>query len=436
MSLARPALAARDVAPWRLWFGLLGGAVAWTLRLLISYPLLPVACGAGTLAAVHVVTFAMAALTVVAGVVAWRTRQRAAPASTAHYMGRLGLLLNALFLLTIVAEGSAVVVQDEPCLGVTPGRAALDTWSPLAWLLSPAAAHAAHGPIGGPFDAMPGIPAEAVVLAGLVVSAALYAHGAVRLHARPRGARVLPRRRIAAFAAGLATVALAVLSPLDALAAALFSAHMVQHLVLTLVAAPLLVLGTPLVPALWALAPAHRRALARWWNARRGMRRGWRTLAHPMAAAGVHAAALWTWHLPALYEAALAHPGLHLAEHAAFLSTAVLFWYAVVHAGRPGAAGHGVALLAVFVTSLASTAGGALITFAPAAWYPAHAAGAAAYGFTPLEDQQLAGLIMWAPAGLVHVAAAGALFVAWLRAAERRARAREQALMAAARPAA
>lgn len=425
-------VAGMAVARWRLWFGLFGGAVAWTLRLLISYPLVPVACSSGTSAGLHTVTALAVVMTVAAGAIAHGNAQRAAPSTAARFMGRIGLILNGLFLLSILAEG-AVPLFHDPCLGVTLGQAAPGARAVAGWLLTPAGAHAAHGPIGGDAAIVQGFPAEAVTVTLLASAAWIYARGAARLRGRRLGGRAHPAWRMAAFAAGVSAIAIAVLSPLDTLAAALFSAHMVQHLALTMLAAPLLVLGAPLVPALWALPLAARQGLARWWHRRRALRAAWGVIAHPLVAAAVHAIALWTWHVPAVYEAALADPVLHLAEHAAFLSTAALFWWALVHAGRSGGAGYGVALLAVFATSLLSTGLGALITFASLPWYPAHAVGAAAHGLSLLEDQQLAGVIMWAPAGLLHVAAAAALFAAWLRVAERRVRARE-AIFDASRP--
>jgi len=199
-------------------------------------------------------------------------------------------------------------------------------------------------------------------------------------------------------------VALALESPLDELSGSLFFAHMVQHLLLIAVAAPLLVLGAPLTPWLWALPPSARRGTSRLWR-----RLAWLEL--PVVALILHSAALWLWHIPALYDAALASRPIHVLEHLAFLGTAVLFWWSVL---RVGAAGSALGVVCVFALALQSTLLGALLTFSPGAWYSSHAATTAAFGLTPVEDQQFAGLIMWIPGGVIYLVAALWLFNAWI----------------------
>jgi cytochrome c oxidase assembly factor CtaG len=124
----------------------------------------------------------------------------------------------------------------------------------------------------------------------------------------------------------------------------------------------------------------------------------------------VHLAAVWAWHVPMLYEAALANRAVHAAEHAAFLGTGVLFWWAVLHRKQS----YGAGVLYVFGMALQSTLLGALLTFARAPWYTSHLGSTAEWGLTPLEDQQLAGLVMWVPGGLVYLMAALTLFGLWL----------------------
>jgi putative membrane protein len=199
-----------------------------------------------------------------------------------------------------------------------------------------------------------------------------------------------------------------------------------QHEVLMLVAAPLLVLGRPLVPFLWALPVPWRRAAgaaakAPWWQA------VWRAITNPLAAWAIHAAALWIWHAPALFQATLESEWMHTLQHLSFFLSALLFWWALVH-GRSGLMGYGAAVLYVFTTSLHSGALGALLTFATRLWYPAYATSTQAWGLTPIEDQQIGGLIMWIPAGLVYVVAGLALFAGWLRESDRRVERRERRL--------
>jgi putative membrane protein len=116
--------------------------------------------------------------------------------------------------------------------------------------------------------------------------------------------------------------------------------------------------------------------------------------------------------LPGLFEAALADPWLHWLEHASFLATAALFWWAML--GRPARAhGYGLSVACLFVTLLHSSLLGTLLTLSPRLWY-APAPGAAAWGLSPLEDQQLAGLIMWIPGGALYTLAALALAGLWI----------------------
>jgi putative membrane protein len=255
----------------------------------------------------------------------------------------------------------------------------------------------------------------------LALAALAYGRGVGGLWRRAGPGRGIRRWQPGAYAAGLIVLFVALVSPLDALGSALFSAHMVQHLLLIVAAAPLLVLGRPIVPLLWALPAPVPRLLGGWWQRPAIARAGRVVLTWLPVAWALHAAALWVWHVPGLYQAALVDGRIHVAEHACFLGTALLFWWAVVHPGRQGAAAYGASAVAVFVMAMQGGLLGALITFAPTPWYPAYAATAPTWGLTPLDDQQLAGMIMWTPAGLVYLAATLALLVAWLRAAERRA---------------
>lgn len=279
--------------------------------------------------------------------------------------------------------------------------------------VAPEAGLAAHG-LWRVWSLEPG------VLFGLAAAGGLYAAGLSRLWRSVGVGRGVARWQSACYAAGLAALALALLSPLDAFGEALFWVHMVQHLVLILVAAPLVVLGAPLLPLLRVLdAPARRRLGARW-------NRAWTipalasALSVPLVAWGLHVGALWAWHLPAAYQAALRDERIHALEHLSFFGTALLFWWAVLQPAGRRRMSYGMSVLYVVTAGMQGGLLGALLTFAGMPLYPAQSAGAAAWGLTPLEDQQLAGLIMWLPAGLVYVSAAAALFVAWLWAEEAR----------------
>jgi putative membrane protein len=278
--------------------------------------------------------------------------------------------------------------------------------------LAPALA-AAHE--GAPHAPAPWNP-DPWVLVPLALSALLYAAGRAALALRGR-AGAIRRYEALAFAAGLATLVVALVSPVDRLSERLFSVHMGQHELLMLVAAPLVVVGRPLVPFLYAL-PARWQpgvlALAR----RPAVLRAWALLTAPLVAIVVHAVTRWAWHLPVLFDAALAHPALHAVQHLSFFLTAVFFWWSVVH-GRYGRAGYGVSVLAVFVTVAHTGLLAAIITLAPAPLYDTYAR---RLGARALADQQVAGLLMWVPAGTLLAAVGLALFAAWLGESSRRAR--------------
>ncbi|HEY7064795.1 MAG TPA: cytochrome c oxidase assembly protein [Chloroflexota bacterium] len=294
------------------------------------------------------------------------------------------------------------------------------------WLVSPAQLVVA-GPaaVPTPRDWWTAWAWDPAVLLGLIVAAAFYTRGLRTYWGRVGAGRGVRPWQAAGYAGGLAAIVLALVSPLDPLAEALFAAHMVQHLLLLLVAAPLLVLGAPIVPFLWALPRARRHALGRWWRGARGVRAAWRALSQPAVVWLLYAATLWLWHLPGPYQAALASPPVHALEHTTLLASALLFWWTVLHPAHAGRLAYGPGVLYVFTAGVQSGLLGVLLTFARTPWYPAYAASEAAWGLTPLEDQQLAGLLMWVPGSLAHLLAAAGLFVAWLSAAEREARRQE-----------
>ena len=257
---------------------------------------------------------------------------------------------------------------------------------------------------------------EPGVLLGLGVAGALYARGMARLHARA-GARAPARRReAAAYWVGWALLAIALISPLHRLGEALLSAHMAQHELLMVVAAPLLVLGRPFVVGLWGLPAGWRRAVGRLTGRVRPV---WRAASRVEVAWLLHAAAIVAWHAPALYQRTVSSDLAHTLQHSSFLLTALLFWWSVLPAaslrGR-----HGAAILSLFSTMVYTGGLGALLTLGRTPWYPAYGAAAPLWGLTPLEDQQLAGLIMWVPGGVTYLPATLWLVYAWMRASETR----------------
>jgi putative membrane protein len=264
---------------------------------------------------------------------------------------------------------------------------------------------------------------EPGVIAPLALSATLYVRGVARLWRGGHVGRGVRLWEASCFGAGWLALVVALVSPLHPWGSVLFSAHMTQHEILMLVAAPLLVLGRPVVASLKALPPGWARALVRW--ARRPWRaRIWATITDPFVAWLIHAAVLWAWHAPALFQATIDDELVHALQHLSFLLSALLFWWAVLH-GPDRAIGYGVAVLYMFTTALHSGLLGALITLARTLWYPAYRGTTASWGLTPLQDQQLGGLIMWVPACLVYIVAGLALLAGWLRDSGRRVRRKE-----------
>jgi putative membrane protein len=250
------------------------------------------------------------------------------------------------------------------------------------------------------------------VVIPLLLVAVLYFRGASARHG-------ISGRQKLYFWAGWSVLCAALLSPLHPLGEALFSAHMAQHELLMVAAAPLLVLARPMVALLWGLPFTWRRALGQW-SKQRAFQGGWRFFTYPMTAWWIHAAALWIWHIPRLFQSTLKSDWVHSAQHLSFLGAALLFWWSLFYAH--GKARYGASVLYLFTTAVHTSILGSLLTFASTVWYPVYLSTTAAWGLTPLEDQQAGGLIMWIPAGLIYVIAALALFASWLRESERAAK--------------
>ena len=265
-------------------------------------------------------------------------------------------------------------------------------------LAAPGMAHdrgAAHGE-------GPGWTLDPWILAPLLLSLGLFAIGLHHLHGRSvQGAhRLTVRARL--LGGGWLILAAALISPLHEAGERSFAAHMFEHELIMLAAAPLLVLSEPLAVMLWAFPSGNRRTIGALTRSP-PFRTIWRFFANPVTATLLQAAALWLWHAPALFDLALASEGWHAAQHLSFLASALFFWTAML--GRRTA--PPVAALCLVATSIVSGALGALMAFATSPWYAGYARlGMAPFGLTPAQDQQIAGLIMWVPGGLVHAVAA------------------------------
>jgi putative membrane protein len=241
------------------------------------------------------------------------------------------------------------------------------------------------------------------------------------------------RWRSAAFLGGLAVLAVALVSPIEAYEGQLFSVHMLQHMLLELVAAPLLLLGAPATLALRAASPSVRARLLSVLHSRAVT-----VLSFPLLAWVLFAAVNWGWHFSSLYNDALETPWLHDVQHLTFLGAALLFWWPVVGADPARwRLPHPVRLFYLFLAMPQNSFLGIALMSAPLALYPHYLTNVRDWGPTPIVDQNVGGMLMWVGGDVVFLLAMGLIVAAWVRAEDRRTArddAREDARLARARP--
>lgn len=270
-------------------------------------------------------------------------------------------------------------------------------------LLAPPAS--AHG------DGLPISPSEIwhhwsfdpLVYVPLLLVHWLYGRGLMRAWKQAGIGRIIPVWRAACFFAGELVLVAALIAPLDPLGETLVSAHMAQHILLTAVAPPLLVLGMPVIAWTWALPASWRRIGTS--PVVRAIAVATDTLSGPLLASLIAIGVMWAWHAPALFEAALVNETVHTLEHMSFFAGALLAW-------RAALSPHVSAIAAAGATLLVFMAGGMLggvLCLAPAPLYDWYGNRALLWGMSPLEDQQMAGLLMWVVAGGVYLAAFASL---------------------------
>jgi putative membrane protein len=283
------------------------------------------------------------------------------------------------------------------------------------WVASPVSAH-------GETAAAPELPGvlltwrlDPLPLASVALAAAVY------LWARRRVRVGHPRNpphgwRTWCFLGGLAAIVLALSSPIEAYEGQLFSVHMVQHMLLELVAAPLLLLGAPATLALRAAAPSVRRQLLALLHSRAVA-----VLTFPLLTWLLFAAVNWGWHFSTLYDQALENPPLHYLQHATFLLAALLFWWPVV-AADPGRwrLPHPVRLFYLFLAMPQNSFLGVALMSAPGVLYPHYLSNLRSWGPTALADQNLGGVLMWVMGDVVFLTAMAAVVAGWVRHEDRR----------------
>jgi cytochrome c oxidase assembly factor CtaG len=268
----------------------------------------------------------------------------------------------------------------------------------------PAAAHEGHVHA----DSLPWT-LDPWILMPLALSAFLYGSGTFRFRPQsPAGRRAFARRALI-FWAGWLVLAGALVSPLHWLGEQLFSVHMIEHELVMAVSAPLIVLARPSAMLLWGLPKSIRHRAAQLLAA--GIaRKAWAFLSNGTVATLLHGVALWAWHAPVLFDAAVESAPLHRLQHLSFFLTAVLFWWSVIWKTN-----RGLAAWHLFLTMLHMSILGALIALSPHVLYAIQTRTSEEWGLLPLEDQQLAGLVMWVPAGVIYAGVALVLAALWIR---------------------
>jgi cytochrome c oxidase assembly factor CtaG len=275
---------------------------------------------------------------------------------------------------------------------------------------------AAHGDVSDTF----GISTwtyDGWITVPLYSTALLYLLGTTRLWRHAGRGRGVHQWQAACFWSGWTVLALALLSPLHWLGEHLFVAHMVEHELLMVVAAPLLAVARPAAAMLWALPVFARRVVGAGTQSR-VIAAPWRLLRASLVATTLHTVAVWVWHMPQLYNGVLNNLTMHRLQHASFFFTALLFWWSLFY-GPARKRGYGVAVACLFFTGLQCAMFGIFLTLAREPWFPNQEEFTSLFGLTPLEDQQLAGLVMWVPPGFVYLCFALYFAGQWISGASR-----------------
>lgn len=287
----------------------------------------------------------------------------------------------------------------------------------LALLAAPGSA-LAHGSVA-PAPTLPGVLLEwsfdPLALLGIVLAAAVYLWAVRRVNAAHPANRQ-PAYRSWLFGGGLAAIGVALLSPIEAYEGALFTVHMVQHMLLELVAAPLLLAGAPITLALRAASPSVRKRLLSVL-----LSRVVHVISFPVLAWVLFAAVNWGWHFSVLYDDALDNQALHYLQHASFLGAALLFWWPVVGADpSPWRLPHPVRLLYLFLAMPQNSFLGVALMSASTVLYPHYVTNVREWGLSPLDDQALGGVIMWVVGDVAFLAGMMIVVLLWMRHEDRR----------------
>ena len=255
------------------------------------------------------------------------------------------------------------------------------------------------------------------LLAPVALAAFFYARGLARWRDR---SREHASWRVVSYYAGLSVLVLAIESPIDRLGAHHFTFHMLQHELLLMVAAPLILLGAPTTPALLGMPRRLRLRAVRPLAKRRSVRQLYRLATHPAVAASMLTAMLWTWHLaPGWYDAALRDDVVHDVQHISYVVAGMLFWWGVIDpAPLRARMPYPLRMVYLLVAGTPKHLLAALLTFASGPLYDVYVAVEPMVGLTPEADQSIGGLIMWAPSQMMHLLAIAIVFFVWAHKSE------------------
>ena len=312
-------------------------------------------------------------------------------------------------------QNDEVIPRPVGVAAVRPGLIALVVWLAVA---SPVAAHGTPGPA----PVLPGVlfawSFDPTILGPVVVLAAGYLW-AVRRVDRAHAANPVPRIRSVCWLLGLGAIVLALQSPIEAYDTTLFSVHMVQHILLTLVAAPLLALGAPITLILRVVRPETRRRIVL------PILHSWpvKAITFPVVTWLLFAFAMWGTHFSPVFERSLEEPAVHQVEHLVYLVTASLFWWPAIGLDpSPWRMREPVRILYTFLQMPQNSFLGLAIISATAPLYSHYATLVRGWGPSVMDDQQMAGAVMWIVGDLVFLAAILGIVVSWMRREERESR--------------
>lgn len=247
------------------------------------------------------------------------------------------------------------------------------------------------------------------VISSLLLLVSAYGKGYLNLKKKKK----LLSREVLFFSLSILVLFTALISPVDVWSDELQSWHMIQHMLIMMLAAPLFVLAIPLYVYLWSLPVSFRHRIKPLYRWLYGHKSGWYFLWQPVLLWSVFAFTLWIWHLPRFYEAALNKEWLHDIQHISFFITSCLFWRVLLDPIHRFKMGRALGIFYLFATTLHATLLGVFMTLSPKLWYDFYLKKTHAWNMSALEDQQLAGLIMWMPACTIYVLMTVYIFILW-----------------------